>query len=246
MNKKILLISTIVLALDQIMNVNDILFIIQLPNCDEQVLEKAIERTYTLFGTVSGACGQIYRKVIDSDKCTANILCLIITFCKIGQIIVQAVLSPVADTKVLNEAICKAFLTSSIDCVDILNAVIATGKATPDMLNKIIKDSPASGVILNVVKSPIANEENFENAINRLYTVACTDIAEIFNAIINNNNVTANILCKIIKLTYQSSVILNAINSPVADAFVLNCAVDTTLNKFLNYGIVCYIFRYLV
>ena len=116
--------NELILALDQITGMNDILFIIGLPNCDEQVLEKVIERTYTLFGIVSGACGQIYKKVIGSDKCTASILCQIIKACRLGYVILQAVLSPVADTSVLEEAITKALFTNPTDCVDILNAVI--------------------------------------------------------------------------------------------------------------------------
>ena len=150
--------------------------------------------------------------------------------------IINAVRHTSANTLVLKAAINRSAGFYEKPANEILREVVASDKVTPSELVSVINASYLEKTtVIKAINSPMADASVLKAAINRSARFYKKPANEILREVVASDKVTPSELVSVINASYlEKATVIKAINSPMADASVLDAASRSAKRFYTN------------
>ncbi|MCI8445561.1 MAG: hypothetical protein HFG15_03890 [Bacilli bacterium] len=176
---------------------------------------------------------EVLEGVASSDKITPELLVYVINHTLVPSPVINAIKNPKADETVFDAAMKWECPNESLHWkIEVLNEIANTDKATPELLVRVILNSPTPSSIINAINNPKVDITVLEKALEWECTRQIPQCqTEIFDEIVKSDVVTPELLVNVICNSLTSSPIIHAINSSKADETVLEAAMKREYQK---------------
>ena len=204
---------------------------------DDAVITAALNRAKDRFYGDSNDYRDIAKAVINSPKCTTNALIKIINFTKLKSTMIKIIESKNATPEILDAVITKIkqnYYSDGSDANTLYKKVIASPAVNISNLKNIMAKTHNLLILKDIISSSIIDTKTLAEVIKiaaQESTPGSEGKKELYSTAINSKVCDSSILCLIISLTGITNIIIQAVNSPVADDKVYDLA-EETAKKF--------------